>query len=617
MESRQHFGDLLPQPRPVSEAGIIKGLYSSLRHKTLNTVMCIPKIDGLYADLPQSGDSLAFTELALSGLNVSLRLSQEDFQRIPTTGPVMVVANHPFGAVEGLLLANVLRKRRPDAKILANSLLSSVPELADMFILVDPFGGQGAAARNLGPLRESLKWLKSGGLLGVFPAGEVSHYQVGRGISDPQWSPLVARIARMTACPVLPMYFHGANGPLFQLMGLIHPRLRTLMLPREMLNKGGQTIELRIGAPIPAAKIAEYPSDEDLMTFLRLRTYNLKHAALRRERTDRAQVQALDQTPGQAQAQNQAPIIAPVDPEDLAREMASLPEDRLVSKSGTLHTYWARAGEIPDTLREIGRLREISFREVGEGTGEALDLDPFDDYYVHLVLWNAETREVVGAYRLGLTDEIRPRFGKKGMYTCTLFKYKKAFLSAIDNSIELGRSFVRPEYQRHSQALPLLWKGLARFVTRHPKYRFLFGPVSITDRYETVSRQYMLEFLRRNNLHGELSHLVRAKTPPRFKPLKKKMDSGSSLDVVKTIEDVNALVADIEMGGRGLPVLLKQYLKFGGELLGFNIDQGFGNCLDGLILVDLLRTDRKILSRYMGKEEMAAYLTYHGRDAEM
>ena len=606
MESRQHFTDLLPRPRPVREAGIVKGLCSTLVHKTLGTVMRIPEIDRLYADLPATPDSLAFTEVALSGLKVSLRLSQEDFRRIPASGPVVVVSNHPFGAVEGLLLANVLRRRRPDAKLLANYLLGHVPELRDMLVLVDPFGGTGAAGRNLGPLRESLKWLKSGGLLGVFPAGEVSHYRPGRGVADPDWSPLVARLARMSGCPVLPIYFHGANGPLFQLMGIIHPRLRTVMLPREMLNKGGQTIEMRIGSPIPPAKFAEYPSDEDLITFLRLRTYNLKHAALRRDR----ERQYRDRQEGQAA--NQVPVIGPAEPGDLERELAALPEDRAVARAGSLQAIWFRAAEAPTVLREIGRLREIAFRQVGEGTGEEIDLDPFDESYVHLALWNAEAREVVGAYRLGLTDEIRPRFGKKGMYTCTLFKYKKAFLSAIEPSIELGRSFVRPEYQRHSQALPLLWKGLARFVARHPKYRHLFGPVSITDRYEPASRQYMLEFLRRNNLHDGLARHVRAKTPPKFQALRKTL-AGESLDLVKGVEGLDALVADIESEGRGLPVLLKQYLKFGGELLGFNVDQGFGNCLDGLILVDLLRTDRKILARYMGREEMAGYLAYHGQ----
>lgn len=599
MQPRQDFNDLIPPPLPMREAGFFKGLCSALLHTALRRVLRIPEINGLYADIPPVPDPVAFTELALDGLKVSLRLSQEDFARIPAEGPVVVVSNHPFGAVEGLLLANVLRRRRPDAKILANYLLGSIPELAEMLILVDPFGGGGAAARNLGPLRDCLKWLKAGGLLGVFPAGEVSHYRPGRGVADPDWSPLVARIARMAKAPVLPIYFHGANGPLFQIMGLAHPKLRTILLPREMLNKGGKTIEMRIGAPIPPAKMAEYPKDEDLILFLRLRTYNLMHAARRAER------ERLARGP-QAPAQ-EIPLAQEEDPEVLGAELDRLPAERILAGSGPFQAVWARAPEIPAVLREIGRLRELTFRAVGEGTGEDCDLDPFDEYYVHLILWNQETREVVGAYRLGLSDEIRPRFGKKGLYTCTLFKYKKAFLSAIEPSIELGRSFIRPEYQRHPSGLPLLWKALSRFVARNPRYRHLFGPVSISGRYETASRRHMVDFLRANRMDPELSRLVTARNPPRFGQA-----PDAARGLVRSLEGVNDLVADIEPGGAGLPVLLRQYIRMGGQLLSFNVDPAFGHCLDGLVLVDLLRTDRRLLARYMGREDMEAYLRHHG-----
>jgi putative hemolysin len=588
---------------------MFKKMRASLVRLTLMKLLRLSEVNAIYSDLPDALDAASFARAALDNMNVAIQVSDEDIARIPSSGPVVIVANHPFGAVEGLLLMRVLKERRPDAKILANHLLRNTPEMAESLIFVDPFGGPDATSRNLGPIRESVKLLRSGGALGVFPSGEVSHYRFGRGVGDPAWSPVIARILRKTGAPALPVYFHGANGLLFQLMGLIHPRLRTALLPHEFLKKRGQTIRMRIGSLIPPSAMASYQNDEDLTLFLRLRTYNLKHAALREEREAR-RARPIQSAP-------RVPVARAEPRQDLEAELAKLPASRTLVRSGAFKTVWARSSETPALLREIGRLRELSFREVGEGTGEAYDLDPFDEYYVHLALWNEERGELVGAYRLGLSDEIRPRFGKKGMYSCTLFNYKKAFLSSIEPSVELGRSFVRPEYQRHAQALPMLWKGLARFVAKHPQYRYLFGPVSITNEYETISRQYMIEFLQRNNLHEELSRYVKPKTPPRFRPLRKALDRGSSIGVLKNIDEVSALVADVEKSGRGVPVLLRQYLRLGGELLAFNVDHAFGDCLDGLILVDLLRTDPKILVKYMGKEEIAGYHAYHGKELNL
>ncbi len=603
MSSPEPSRRLLSCPEPVHGTGGFRNRCAAWMHMALHRLLRMRRIDALYAGAPSGNGPLEFTRSILDGLQVSMRLSPEEYERIPTSGPVVVVANHPFGAVEGLLLANVLRSRRSDARIMANYLLRRVPELADLLIMVDPFGRRGSATRNLAPLRESLRWVRNGGLLGVFPAGEVSHYRLGQGVSDPDWSPLVARIVRKTGAPVLPVYFHGANSPLFQFLGLIHPRLRTLLLPHELLRRHGKTVDMHIGALIPPARIAEFDNDRDLILFLRLRTYNLEHAARRGRLVSAPAVRDSGCEP--------VHVAAGESPGGMAREIGNLPDERVLVRSGALQVLYATADEIPSVLREIGRLREIAFRLVGEGSGEEYDLDPFDDYYTHLVLWNSEACEVVGAYRLGLSDVIRPRFGKKGMYTCTLFKYKKAFLEAIEPSIELGRSFVRPEWQRNAQALPLLWKGLARFVAQRKIYRYLFGPVSISNRYQPVSQQYIVEFLKKNRLHDEFSRYVRPRTPPRFAPLFRSSSQASFLKLVKSIDDVNAMVADIEANGAGVPVLLKQYLRLGGELLGFNVDPAFGRCLDGLILVDLLRTDRRVLGRYMGRPELDAFHAHH------
>ena len=258
-------------------------------------------------------------------------------------------------------------------------------------------------------------------------------------------------------------------------------------------------------------------------------------------------------------------------------------------------------------LREIGRLRESTFRQAGEGTGQARDLDRFDRDYLHLFVWHAGRREVVGAYRLGLTDRLRARYGPRGLYTRTLFRFGAPLLDEIGPAIELGRSFVRPEYQRDSNGLLLLWKGIGRFVARHPRYRRLFGPVSISAEYQSFTRHLLARFLSHQAFASELARLVqprRALTPEPDTALLVRAR------VVAHLEDVEALVREVE-AGRGLPVLLRQYLKLNARLLGFSVDPGFGNVLDGLMLVDLLEVRPALLQRYFGRDGVARLRAYH------
>lgn len=583
------------------------GKLLSAMSRPIELALGFDRFNSRYTALPQAADALEFASMTLRELAVTTRTRPDELARIPESGPVLVVANHPFGGIEGLVLADLLRRRRPDVKIMANYLLGRIPDLAEILILVDPFGHGDAAARNLRPLRQSMAWLRSGGLLGVFPAGEVSHWQPGRGgVADPEWSPTIARMIRKAGVPVLPIYFDGGNGPLFHLAGLAHPRLRTALLPRELLNKSGREINLKIGKLITPEKMAEYPTDADLTTFLRLRTYNLKHAATAEKRRFFSGFSGLLRKPQQE--------IAPeTDPDGVSAELISLPKGQILAENGGFKVYCAYAAEIPLTLREIGRLREITFRGVGEGTGLPLDLDPFDDYYLHLVLWDDAAGCIAGGYRLGLTDEIRPRFGKKGMYTHTLFKYKKAFLSAIEPGIELGRSFVRPEYQRHPTALPLMWRAIGAFVAVNPRYRHLFGPVSISGAYKTASRRYMVEFLRKSRLHADLARLVKGRTPPKYRGELSGSPVDQAVSVLNDIDDVSGLIAEIEPNLTGIPILLKHYLKLGGRMLAFNVDKKFCNCVDGLILVDLVQTEKRMLDRYLGREAATAFLAYHAQ----
>jgi putative hemolysin len=295
----------------------------------------------------------------------------------------------------------------------------------------------------------------------------------------------------------------------------------------------------------------------------------------------------------------------------MAGEIARLLPSQTLVESGDNIVIQAEAEQIPVILREIGRLREMTFRAAGEGTGKEIDLDRFDASYIHLFIWNRVKQEVVGAYRLGRTDELVKKQGPRGIYTSTLFHYKPGFLDHLGPALEMGRSFIRLEYQKSYAPLLLLWKGIGRFVFENPQYRTLFGPVSITDEYQAASKQLIIAFLKANRLRTDLAGFVRPRKPLQRRTVKS-VDIDRAIGIIQDdIDHVSELVSCIEKDRKGVPILLKQYLKLGGRIIGFNVDPAFGNVLDGLIMVDLSRTDPRILERYMGKEGTKHFLAYH------
>lgn len=312
---------------------------------------------------------------------------------------------------------------------------------------------------------------------------------------------------------------------------------------------------------------------------------------------------------------NVEPIAEAMPVADVAAEIASLPPGCSLGRSGDLEVYVSRAIHIPNVLHELGRLRETTFRAVGEGTGKPLDIDEFDRHYLHLFVWNARTNELVGAYRLAPTDAVRRRHGIRGLYTATLFRFGEPFLDRLGPALELGRSFVREEYQKGFAPLLLLWKGIGAFVARNPQYKTLFGPVSISNQYQAVSRELMMSFLEKYALLQDWTGLVRNRHALRERFLRganRPALPNSGFD----IDDLSELVSDIEQKQTAVPVLLRQYLKLGGKLLGFNVDPKFANALDGLILVNLTKTDPKLLERYLGKSEARRFLEFQKGNPE-
>jgi putative hemolysin len=560
----------------------------------VNRLLRIDRLEELYE---RSRVQHSFARGLLEELEVHVNVSDSDLEKIPAAGAVIAIANHPFGILDGVMIADLLTRVRPDLRILTNQLLGELPELAQMCIFIDPFERVESRAANGRALKRAITHMRSGGMLLIFPAGEVSHFDLRkRAICDPEWNVTAARLIRITRARSLPILIRGANGIPFQMLGLVHPRLRTAALPVEMLNKRGKSVEIRIGRTIDPARIEALRDDSEATRYLRLRTELL------------ARRSAVAERPGA----NAVAVQSAVPAEPLAREIETLPPECLLEEARDLAVYLTAAPRIPLALREIGRLRELTFRAAGEGTGQAVDLDRFDPHYLHLFVWNREKREIAGAYRMGDVSALMARFGQKGLYTESLFRFHPRFLAQLGPSLELGRSFIRPEYQRQFAPLLLLWKGIGAYVASRPEYAMLIGAVSVSNQYSAVSRELIVRYFESQNLSAQWRGAVRARRPLQGN-LVHKWEMAALCSLLPDVEDLSAPISDLEPDGKGLPILVRQYLKLGGKLLAFSVDPEFGNTLDGFVMVDLTQTSPETLARYMGKQQTERFLAWHRR----
>ena len=568
-------------------------------HPITARLLGVTALESRYAQWQSAPSHAELFDAVLRELRITWRCADSDLARIPATGATVVVANHPTGMLDGIVLSAALERVRSDVMLLGNQALHRIAQLRDPVIPIDV--DEESPSRNAAAVRRALAHLASGGLLIVFPAGEVAAFDWHtRRVREAQWQAgtarLVALAARMCAnLAVIPAHVRARNSALFYAAGLLSPRLRSALLIRELLNKRGAEVDLRIGSAVSAARLRELGSEQQQIDYLQWRSAVLGH-----RETFKAHTSAY---PRSSRAGHRVPVGPAISADLLAADVAALGEGSALASSGDLTAYIAEASRIPHVLAEIGRLREETFRQAGEGTGKATDLDRFDCEYLHLFVWHHARREVVGAYRLARTDEIVRARGIQGLYTATLFRFGATFLRELGPSLELGRSFVRVEYQRSFAPLLLLWRGIGAYVARNPRYRMLFGPVCISAAYSPPARQLMVAFLEKQAVLSGLMKLVQARNPWR------RRNAPDLPQACQTVEELSAGVADLEAAPVGVPVLLRHYLKLGGRLLGFNVDPEFSNALDGLIVVDLAATPRPLLERYLGKAEAAQFLS--------
>ncbi|MCS7003816.1 MAG: lysophospholipid acyltransferase family protein [Cytophagales bacterium] len=518
-----------------------------------------------------------FVNAALERLKVKIDIPEEDLKHIPQEGSFIVVANHPFGLLDGLVMIKLFGERRPDFKIPANFLLKKIEPVSDFIMPVNPFDNKQIASSVSG-LRQTFQHIQEGHPIGLFPAGEVSTYQSEFGmITDRQWQDAAIRIVKKANVPVLPMYFQGSNSLVFHLLGLIHPNLRTARIPTELFKKENSTLVTRIGSPISPKELSQFDKTSKLGRYLRAKTYALG-SGLKVKRFFK----------GGFRLFKPKDIIPPTEKELILNELDKLPASCKIHTQKNYELYIATADLIPNILNEIGRLREITFREVGEGSNKKVDLDEFDLYYHHLFLFDREKEQIVGAYRMGKGNDIFNKYGKKGFYVNSLFKFDKSFEPIFRQSIELGRSFIVKEYQAKPLSLFILWKGLLYFLLTNPEYKYLLGPVSISNSYSHVSKSLLIEFIKQHYYDENLAKLVQPRKD--FEPNFENLDTEILAEKYfkdKDMTELDKLIGEIEQHRQRIPVLLKKYIKQNAKIISFNIDPKFNDALDGLMILDL------------------------------
>ncbi|MEJ7560117.1 MAG: GNAT family N-acyltransferase [Pedobacter sp.] len=530
---------------------------------------------------------LEFVDKILETIGVSIDFDEDDLKNIPKTGGFIAIANHPYGGIEGLALVKLLCTVRPEAKVMVNFILKKIPNLSEFFVAVNPFENVQHSS-SISGLKATFDLLQSGTPIGIFPAGEVSTFSLDKQeITDRLWHPVVGKLIARAKVPVVPIYFHGNNGVLFNILSFIHPTLRTAKLPSEFLNKQGLKIKVRIGKPINIEEISYKNNTNKLLDFLRARTYALGTGLDEEKKLfNPINLFKIKKKP--------EPIIEETDRGKIVDEVAQLETFRVWSEK-KYEVYITPTSHIPNILREIGRLREITFREVGEGTNKKIDLDNYDIYYSHLFIWDNELQNIVGAYRIGKGDEILDTMGRRGFYLSELFKIKEPFYPILRKGIELGRSWIRKEYQQKPLPLFLLWKGILKYLLDNPQYRYMFGPVSISNNFSKLSKSLIVNYITKNHFDYELAHFIKPKN--KFKADLSGIDKDLLVETSDSLKDLDSLISDIENSHIKIPVLLRQYMNLNAKIICFNIDPKFSDCLDGFLLVDAQNIPAEMLER--------------------
>ncbi|KAB1064857.1 lysophospholipid acyltransferase family protein [Salibacter halophilus] len=565
----------------IQAARLDKFKFNNPLSSFLMNLLSIDKLNDFYSRNANK-DALSFIDSLFKELNIDFVIDEKDLDKLPKDGAFITVSNHPFGGIEGLFLIKLLFEHRNDAKITANFLLQRIEPIQEALIPLNPFENKKELSSNYSGLRKALEHLKAGHPLGTFPAGEVSCFKTqSKTVTDREWQPGILKMIQHAQVPVVPIYFNGQNSLSFQILSSIHPGLRTAKLPSELFNKKNKTIRVRIGSPVSTKELSEFNKPLKMGRFLRAKTYALG-SPLEVKKFFKPNTTSLE-------------IAEAVPTAKLIEEIEILKQNKKqIHSQNNFETFIASSNDIPNILTEIGRLREVTFRSIEEGTNRNLDLDEYDLYYQHLFIWDKDKHRIVGAYRLGKGRDIMNQYGKRGFYTNSLFRFKKDFNNILENTIELGRSFIVEDYQKARLPLFILWKGILYFLLKNPDYRYLLGPVTISNRYSKLSRALMVGFIKNHFYKDELAKHVKPRK--RFRLKVKNVEPDVLLEYSKNnFLQLDKFIQDIEPNRHTIPVLLKKYMKQNARIIGFNIDPKFESALDGLMILDLKDVPQKMI----------------------
>jgi putative hemolysin len=589
------------------------GLLGKLGGWTLMKLLRISTLNNIYAR-NKDKQGTVFLDAVLDDLEIQFEIPEDDLRRIPKTGGFITISNHPLGGVDGILLLKLLVDRRPDFKIIANFLLHRIEPLKPYIMPVNPFEERKDAQSSTIGFIQAMRHLKNDLPLGIFPAGEVSTYRDGKLLVDKPWEPSAMKLIQRAEVPVIPIYFHAKNSKLFYRLAKISDTFRTAKLPSEVLTQKRRTIIVRIGNPIPVAKQKEHSTLQEFNDFLRRKTYMLSKAYEKEtvKLRDIPKNIKLPKAPPQK-------IINTGDSNEMIKEVEKLRQDEkrlLISKN--YEVFLAKAAQIPHILRELGRLREITFRQIGEGTNKSLDLDEFDQYYHQMFLWDNEANKIAGAYRMGMGEEIFKEHGIEGFYLNELFTIDVDAYKMMGESIEMGRAFIIPEYQQKPMPLFLLWKGIVHCTLRFPNHKYLIGGVSISNKFSNFSKSLMIEFMKSNYYDPYLAQFIKAKKE--FKVKLEDADKDFIFDASEAdLNKFDKIIDELEPNELRLPVLIKKYVKQNAKVIAFNVDPLFNDAIDGLMYIriaDLPESTVKPVMEEFQAEMEEKYFKNNGEETE-
>ncbi len=525
----------------------------------------------------KSKSGVNFLNAILEDCNIQFEIPEEDLKRIPKNGPFITISNHPLGGVDGILLLKLLLEKREDYKIIANFLLHRIEPLKPFVMPVNPFENRKEAKSSVAGIKSALSHLKEGKPLGIFPAGEVSTYKDGKLKVDKPWEDGAIRLIKKAEVPIIPIYFHAKNSRLFYFLSKISDTLRTAKLPSEVISQEGKTIKVRIGKPIYVKDQQKHKDIASFYEFIRKKTYMLANPFEKKNKILSTEKIKIKKPAKKITSQRNV--------DSFIKEVNFLREnDGRLLQSKNYEVFFANAKQIPNLLHEIGRLREITFRDVGEGTNKAIDLDKYDKYYYHMFLWDSENMNLVGAYRMGLGNEIYKKYGIDGFYVHTLFRIEPELYQMMENTIEMGRAFIIKEYQQKPMPLFLLWKGIVHVTLRYPEHKYLMGGVSISNQFSDFSKSLMIEFMKSHYYDPYIAQYIAPKKE--FKVKLKDADKDFVFDATKSdMQKFDKFIDEIEPGSLRIPVLIKKYVKQNARLVAFNVDPKFNNAVDGLMYI--------------------------------